>query len=80
MEPKLLSVVDQSLRVLVLVIVPTLIVPLAGLVISLLQGMLGIREEGLQYSVRTLAMAGVILVFGASAARSLVELMQLALR
>jgi type III secretory pathway component EscS len=79
-EPKLLSVVDQSLRVLVLVIVPTLIVPLAGLVISLLQGMLGIREEGLQYSVRTLVMAGVILVFGASAARSLVELMQLALR
>jgi hypothetical protein len=42
--------------------------------------MLGIREEGLQYSVRTLVMAGVILVFGASAARSLVELMQLALR
>ena len=80
MDPKLLSVVDQSLRVLVLVIVPTLIVPLAGLVISLLQGMLGIREEGLQYSVRTLAMAGVILDCGASAARSLVELMQLALR
>lgn len=80
MDVQLRDLLDSALKVLVVVAVPTLLVPLVGLGVSLLQGMMGIREEGSQYAVRSIALAGVVLVFGASAAAAFVQLMQLALR
>jgi len=76
----LADVLNQSLRVLVWIVVPTLLVGLIGLGASLLQGMMGIREEGFQYSVRAVVLFGVLIVFGAGASRALMELMQMALR
>jgi len=80
MPSQLQDVIDQGLRVLVSVIVPTLLIPVAGILSAALQGMMGIREEGLQYAVRALACVGVVVVFGSGAARAFAELLQLALR
>lgn len=80
MEHEIASLWQQGTRVLIVVLVPTLLIPAVGLLSGLLQGMMGVREEGFQYALRTLALAGVILVFGASFASAFIELMQMALR
>lgn len=71
---------QQGMKVLVVAAVPTLLIPAAALLSSLLQAMMGVREEGFQYGVRALALAAVVLVFGASIASAFVELMLMALR
>lgn len=80
MDTQILDLFEQTLRVLIIVCVPTLLIPLGALIGSLMLGMLGIRDEGLQYAVRVLVLALVIIAFGASATDSFVELMQVALR
>ncbi len=74
------DVVEQFGRTLLLVLVPTLLVPLASLVFSFLQGMMAVREESMQYAVRVVALVGVVVLFGFSVSASFVELMRLALR
>jgi type III secretory pathway component EscS len=71
---------QQGVKVLVIAVVPTLLIPAVGIVSSLLQGMLGAREESFQYAVRALTLAGVIVVFGASIASAFLELMLMALK
>ncbi len=71
---------QQGMKVLVVAAVPTLLIPAAAFLSSLLQSMMGVREEGFQYGVRALALAGVVLIFGASIASGFVELMLMALR
>ncbi len=80
MHQEISSLWQQGTKVLVVVLVPTLLIPAVGLLSGLLQGMMGVREDGLQYALRALALAGVVLVFGASFASAFAELMQMALR
>ena len=80
MSAQLDDVVQEALRVALLVLIPSLVVPIIALGASLIQGMMGIREDGLQYAVRMLALAGVVIVFGPSAFQSLCELLMHALR
>lgn len=80
MSSDLAGLWQQGLKVLVVAVVPTLLIPAAALLSSLLQGMMGLREESLQYAVRALTLAGVVIVFGASLAAAFVELMLMALR
>jgi type III secretory pathway component EscS len=74
------EVLEQLGRTLLLAMVPTLLVPVASMVFSLLQGIMAVREESMQYAVRIVALVGVVAVFGFSVSASLVELMRLALR
>ena len=74
------ELIEQMVKTLVLVAVPTLLIPCAALGFSVLQGMMGIRDGSLQYAVRALALVAVVALFGASFGRSFVELMQMALR
>ncbi len=80
MNTQLQDVIQEALRVALLVLIPTLVVPALALGSSLLQGMMGIREDGLQYAVRMLALAGVVLMFGPAAFEALRELLMHALR
>lgn len=80
MNSQLQDVIQEALRVALLVLIPTLVVPALALGSSLLQGMMGIREDGLQYAVRMLALAGVVLMFGPAAFAALCELLMHALR
>jgi type III secretory pathway component EscS len=50
-------------------------VPLAGFVVSLVQGMMGTQEESVAYSARVLAAAGVVMLFGAAVWGGLRELL-----
>jgi type III secretory pathway component EscS len=74
------EVVEQFGRPLLLAIVPTLIIPVASLMFSLLQGMMAVRDGSMQYAVRVVALVGVVALFGFSVSASFVELMRLALR
>lgn len=74
------DVVEQLGRTLLLVLIPTLLVPLASLAFSFLQGMMAVREESMQYAVRVVTLVGVLVLFGLSVSASFVELMRLALR
>lgn len=80
MQPEIHNLWLQGIKVLVVVLVPTLLIPAVALLSGLLQGMMGVREDGFQYAIRALTLAGVVLVFGASVASAFVELMQMALR
>ena len=80
MAPEIESIWQQGTKVLVVVLVPTLLIPAVGLLAGLLQGMMGVREDGLQYALRALTLTGIVLVFGASFASAFIELMQMALR
>jgi flagellar biosynthesis protein FliQ len=80
MDSHFLDLVNQAIRTLAMAIVPTFIVSVAAFVFSLLQGMLAVREESMQYAVRALALVLVVVVFGATAVASCLELMRFALR
>jgi len=62
--------------VLLLAGIPALAIPLVGALIALLQGMMAMREESIVYAARAATAVVVLLVFGASVAASLVELMR----
>lgn len=74
------DIIEQVGRTMVVALVPTLLIPAASFAFSLVQGMMGIREESLQYAVRVVALVGVVALFGMSIGSSLTELLRMALR
>lgn len=80
MAADLQALLQQGMKVLVIAVVPTFLIPVVGLLSSLFQGMMSAKDEGFQYAVRSLTLAGVILVFGASIASAFIELMLMALK
>lgn len=71
---------QQVLRVVWLAVIPLCIVPLAGFVVSLVQGMMGTREDSVAYSARLIAAIGVIMLFGAAVWEGFRELIVYVLR
>ena len=59
MGPEFSALLADAWRVALLVIVPALAIPAAGTVLSLLFGLIGLRDEGVVYAVRVLVMIGV---------------------
>jgi hypothetical protein len=59
MGPEFGSLLADAWRVMLLVLVPALAVPVAGALLSLLLGLLGLRDEGVVYALRVLVMIGV---------------------
>ena len=80
MGPEFSDLVQQAWRLFLLVAVPALAIPVAGGLFSLLMGFLGVRDEGLAYAARVLAMVGVGVLCLPVCARDLVALMTMALR
>ena len=79
-DPTLAQISHQAVRAVSTVVLPTLIVPVVAFGVSLLQGMMGIREESIQYGVRVIGVVLVLAIFGATMSRGLLELMNEALR
>jgi type III secretory pathway component EscS len=80
MPLELAELCGQAWRVLVLIALPCLLAPVVGAVSSFLLGMLGVRDEGLGYGVRVVAMVVVISLVLRNSVDDLVRLMQLALQ
>jgi type III secretory pathway component EscS len=80
MDNSVREVAVQGWRVLVTLLVPSIAIPVAGGLFSLALGFLGIRDEGLSYAVKVLALIGVGVLILSSVSTALVELMVLALR
>lgn len=80
MEVEIRDLVYQSWRVGLLLLVPAFFVPVAGGVSSLLLGFFGVRDEGLSYAVRVLAMVGVAALCIPACADDVVALMRTALQ
>jgi flagellar biosynthesis protein FliQ len=79
MESEIRDLIYQSWRVALMLLVPALCIPLAGGVSSLLLGFIGVRDEGLSYAVRVLAMVGVAALCIPVCADDVVALMRTAL-
>lgn len=77
LNPELL---EESWRVLLLALLPTVLVPLACLGFTFVQGLLALREDSSLYAVRALVLVGVVAVFGVPVCSGLVRLLELALR
>jgi hypothetical protein len=80
MDNSVRDVAVQGWRVLVTLLVPSIAIPVAGGLFSLVLGFIGIRDEGLSYAVKVLALIGLGIVVLSSLCTALVELMVLALR
>jgi type III secretory pathway component EscS len=59
MDPQFYELIEQAWSTLLIVIVPSLAIPAASIVASVLLGMIGVRDEGVGYAVRVLAMVAV---------------------
>ena len=79
MDNSVREVVLQGWRVMVTLLVPSIAIPVAGGVFSLVLGFMGIRDEGMSYAVKVLALIGLGVVVLSSLSAALVELMILAL-
>ncbi len=79
MNDQALDLMQRAVRVLLLGGIPALGIAVAGLAVSLLQGMMAIREDSTAYAVKAAAAVGILLLFGASVAVALVDLMRFAM-
>jgi type III secretory pathway component EscS len=75
MDPNFYQLVEQAWRVLLLVLVPSLAIPAAGAAVSFLLGFIGIRDDGVAYAVRLIAMVAVGAMTIQSCVDGFVELM-----
>lgn len=80
MDNAVRDVVMQGWRVMVTLLIPSVAIPLAGGVVSLILGWMGIRDDGMSYAIKVLALIGIGIVIISSLSAALVELMILALR
>jgi flagellar biosynthesis protein FliQ len=71
---------EQAWRTAVLGILPSLLIPVAGVVVLVVQGWLRIGEESSPYAVRMVVAVAVVAIFGSRLFEALQELMVLALR
>ncbi len=74
------EILEQLSRTLLLALVPSLFVSVASFAFCFLQGMIAVREESMQYSLRVVALIAIVVLFGFSVSASFVELMRMALR
>lgn len=74
------TLLQEGMKTVVLIVVPLLIVPVASVAIVGLQGLLGFREESMQYAVRVAVAAIILSIFGGTWLRSFTALFELALR
>jgi len=79
-DAELYTLIKQSMRTLGLVIVPSLAVPIAAMIFSVVQGFLAIREETLQYALRAITLTLILMVFGSTMFDSLRDLMTASLK
>jgi hypothetical protein len=80
METQFADVWQQAWRLSVTLLVPTLAIPLVSALFTFVFGLIGVRDEGVAYSVRVIVLIAVGLVSAPIFASSLVSLMSLALR
>ena len=79
-DPTLVQIFHQAVRAVSTVVLPTLMIPVVAFGVALLQGMMGIREESIQYAIRIIGIVLVLAIFGSSMSRGLLELMNETLR
>lgn len=79
MAPDITDLFHQAWRVLLIVLVPAFIIPVVGGGASLMMALFGVRDEGLAYASRVVAMVGVGALFLSRCVDSLIELMRMAL-
>ncbi len=79
MDAHYADLMQLATRALMLGALPLLAIVLPGLVIALLQGMMAIREDSTIYAARAAGGVLILVLFGATIAASLVELMRFAL-
>jgi hypothetical protein len=80
MAAELTDIVQQAWRVGLLALLPALGIPVASGGSSLLLGLFGVRDEGLVYAVRVLALVAIVALCIPACADDFVELMRMALR
>jgi len=80
MEAQFADVWHQAWRLSMTLLVPTLAIPLVSAIFAFLFGLIGVRDEGVAYSVRVVVLIATGLVCAPIFASSLVSLMVLALR
>ena len=79
MDDQLADLFQRAVRVLLLGGIPALAIMLPGLIVSLVQGLMAVREESTAYAARAVGAVGIVALFGAAVAAALVELMRFAL-
>jgi type III secretory pathway component EscS len=80
MDAGISDLIQQAWRVGLLVVLPAFIIPVAGAVSSLVLGLFGVRDEGLAYAVRVLAMVAVAALCIPACSDDVVALMRMALQ
>jgi flagellar biosynthesis protein FliQ len=80
MDNSLSEVGSQAWRLMFTLIVPTLAIPLVSTIFSFVFGLIGVRDEGIAYALRILALIGVGVLCAPIVTSSLVGLMVQALR
>lgn len=79
MNGSLDTLLSESMRVVVLIIIPSLAVVIASFLTAFLQGTLGIQESTGLYAVRVLALVGVLAIFGNYFGEALTTLLKMGL-
>ncbi|MFN4894483.1 MAG: hypothetical protein ACK5GN_12760 [Pseudomonadota bacterium] len=80
MESHLYEMWEQAWRLALTIVVPTLAIPLVSIIFSVVFGLMGVRDEGVAYATRVVALIGVGMLTVPIVASSLVSLMTHALR
>ena len=79
-EEQLYDLIQQAWRVVVTLVIPTLAIPLVSFIFSFVFGLIGVRDEGVGYALRVLALIAVALLCAPIFASGLTGLMSDALR
>jgi type III secretory pathway component EscS len=75
MDASFHDVFERGWRVITTVALPAFAIPVASFVFSLIQAFFGLRDEGVAYAIRIVAMIGIAFAVAPGVAQSIVELM-----
>jgi|GEM_PF-1750213 len=79
-EEQLYDLIQQAWRVAATLVIPTLAIPLVSFIFSFVFGLIGVRDEGVGYALRVIALIAVGLLCAPIFASGLTGLMSDALR
>jgi flagellar biosynthesis protein FliQ len=79
-EEQLYDLIQQAWRVAATLVIPTLAIPLVSFIFSFVFGLIGVRDEGVGYALRFVALIAVGLLCAPIFASGLTGLMSDALR
>lgn len=79
-EEQLYDLIQQAWRVAATLVIPTLAIPLVSFIFSFVFGLIGVRDEGVGYALRVVALIAVGLLCAPIFASGLTGLMSDALR